>query len=85
MQAPPLLAEYAPSLLNQVQPEAIRTVYLKRTTGSFGFTVVEHSDMIGMRIGAVTPGGVADQSAKLFPGDVLLKVFLTCKRVAHTH
>ena len=61
-------------VLTKLLPGEVRTVQLHRTTGSFGFTVVEQIDLMGMRIGSVTPGGVADQSHAVFPGDVLLKV-----------
>ena len=56
--------------------EPVRTVKLQRSqpNTSFGFTIVEHTGVLGMRIGTVTPGGVADMTKLIFPGDVVLKV-----------
>ncbi|XP_072181833.1 membrane-associated guanylate kinase, WW and PDZ domain-containing protein 1-like [Diadema setosum] len=52
------------------------TVFLKtRDTGGFGFRIIGgHEEGSQVSIGAITPGGVADQDGRLMTGDELLYV-----------
>ena len=52
----------------------MRVVSLQRVANSFGIVIVEINGGKGVTVGAVTPGGAADQSHKINIGDRILKV-----------
>jgi C-terminal processing protease CtpA/Prc len=59
---------------SQVKEENVRVVCLQRVANSFGLTIVELTGGKGVTVGAMTPGGAADQSHKINIGDRILKV-----------